>query len=77
MVCERSQYAAQSANKADAEFLYQEPDLPYKFHFVDEQWQRSMFDFMGLRFRRPNRVSQCGPGGTSRLMCNQTYRRGR
>ena len=38
-------------------FLFQEPDLPYKFHSVDEQWQRTICDFMGLRFRRPNKVS--------------------
>ena len=30
MVCEQSQYAARSANKADVEFLYQESDLTYK-----------------------------------------------
>ena len=28
---------AHSASQADVEFLYQEPDLPYKFHSVDEQ----------------------------------------
>ena len=29
MMCEQSQYAAQSPNKADIEFLYQESDLTY------------------------------------------------
>ena len=42
--------------------MYQEPDLLYKFHSVDEQWQRNMCEFMGLRFCRPNRVSRGGPG---------------
>ena len=31
-----------SANEADVQFLYQEPDLPYKFHSVDEQWQHDV-----------------------------------
>ena len=52
---------ARSASQADVEFLYQEPDLPYKFHSVDEQWQRNICEFMGLRFRRPNKVSRGGP----------------
>ena len=33
---------ARNANEADVQFLYQEPDLPYKFHSVDEQWQRDV-----------------------------------
>ena len=52
---------ARGARETDVQFLYQEPDLPYKFHSVDEQWQRDMCEFMGLRFRRPNRVSRGGP----------------
>ena len=50
-----------SARETDVQFLYQEPDLPYKFHSVDEQWQRDMCDFMGLRFRRPNKICRGGP----------------
>ena len=52
---------ARSASQADVEFLYQEPDLPYKFHSVDEQWQRNIRECMGLRFRRRNKVSRDGP----------------
>ena len=51
-----------SINEADVKFLYQEPNFPYKFHSVDEQWQCNMCEFMGLRFHRPNRVSRGGPG---------------
>ena len=49
---------ARGANKGDVECLYQGS---YKFHLVDEQWQRNMCNFMGLRFCRPNKVSRGGP----------------
>ena len=39
---------ARSASQADVEFLFQEPDLSYKFHSVDEQWQRNICDFVTL-----------------------------
>ena len=32
-----------TANEADVDFLDQEPDLPYKFHSVDEQLQLLSF----------------------------------
>ena len=48
-----------SASQADVEFLYQ--TSPYKFCSVDEQWQHNICDFMGLQFRRPNKVRRGGP----------------
>ena len=52
---------ARSGSDTDVVFLFQEPDLPYKFHSVDEQWQRTICDFMGLCYRRPNKVTRGGP----------------
>ena len=52
---------AHSASDTDVVFLFQEPDLPYKFHSVNELWQRNICDFMSLRFRSPNKVTQGGP----------------
>ena len=69
---------ARSASDTDVVFLFQEPDLPYKFHSVDELWQRTICDFMGLGFRRPNKVTRGGPNvplDTPRSTCNQTYSR--
>ena len=39
---------ARSVSQADVEFLYQEPDLPYQFHSVDEQWQRNICNSLGF-----------------------------
>ena len=50
-----------SASQGDVEFLYQEPDLPYKFHSLDEQWQHNICDFMGLQFHMPNKVTRGSP----------------
>ena len=53
---------ARTASETDVVILFQEPDLPYKFHSVDELWQHNIFDFiMGLRFRRANKVTRGGP----------------
>ena len=51
---------ARSASDTDVVFLFQEPDLPYKFHSVDELWQCNICDFMDLRFRRSNKATQGG-----------------
>ena len=52
---------ARTASETDV-ILFQEPDLPYKFHSVDELWQHNIFDFiMGLRFRRANKVTRGCP----------------
>ena len=52
---------AHSASESDVVFLFQEPDLAYKFHSVDKLWQHNICDFMGFRFRRPNKVTRGGP----------------